>query len=123
MQLALQSSKSRSPRRPASVSPVFDDRFRSGGSNAPGRRPSRGRGGGHRRASRSTTAPPSTAGTSNDEMEAFFDIDLKRSLCGSNDRMLYLKMVSAEGFDTGLRNKFLSSHPEVLYKAIGFPEL
>jgi len=56
-------------------------------------------------------------------MEAFFDIDLKRSLCGSNDRMLYLKMVSAEGFDTGLRNKFLSSHPEVLYKAIGFPEL
>lgn len=100
MQLALQSSKSRTPRRLASVSPVFDDRFRSGGSKAPGRRPSRGRGGGHHRASRSTTAAPSTAGTSNDEMEAFFDIDLKRSLCGSNDRMLYLKMVSAEGFDT-----------------------
>lgn len=44
-----------------------------------------------------STAAPSTCGA-NDEIEQFFDDELKSYLSGTGDRILFLKVLAAEGF-------------------------
>lgn len=92
--LALQSSRSRS-RRPSPV--AFDPRFeRTKG--PPGKKPERG---GFGRSAPSQCLTSTSTGT-NEEIENFFSADLPRYLSSTNDRVLFLKIVVAEGFDTGM---------------------
>ena len=44
----------------------------------------------------------STSTGTNEEMENFFSADLPRYLNSMNDRVLFLKLVGAEGFDPGM---------------------